>query len=119
MKIIMSWLIYTLAITITAYFLPNTEVSNLKAALLAALVLGLINAIIRPLLIFFTLPLTILTLGLFVLVINAVLVLLASRIVPGFLVDGFWWAMLFSLIVSVINWIISGLVKPVAKKQCV
>lgn len=112
MRLIMNWLIYTLAITISAYFLPNVEVSNLKAALLAALVLGLINAIMRPLLIFFTLPLTILTLGLFVLVINAFLVLLASKIVPGFIVGGFWPATLFSLIVSAVNWILTGLTKP-------
>ena len=111
MKLIMNWLIYTLAITITAYLLPNVEISNLKAALLAALVLGLVNAIIRPLLIFFTLPLTILTLGLFVLVINAFLVLLASKIVPGFAVGDFWWALFFSLIVSVVNWFLSGLTK--------
>ena len=108
----MNWLIYTLAITITAYFLPGVQVSGLKAALIAAVVLGLVNVVLRPLLVLFTLPLTILTLGLFVLVINAGLVLLAGKIVPGFEVNGFWWALVFSLIVTVVNGILNGLTKP-------
>ena len=111
MRLIMNWLIYTLAITITAYILPGVEVSGLWVALLTALVLGLVNAVLRPLLVFFTLPLTLLTLGLFVLVINAVLVLLASKIVPGFYVSGFWWALGFSLIVTIINSILSSFTK--------
>lgn len=111
MRLIMNWLIYTLAITMTAYFLPGVELSGLKAALLAAVVLGLVNTILRPLLVLFTLPLTILTLGLFVLVINAALILLAGKMVNGFEVDGFWWALLFSLIVTIINSILSNLTK--------
>ena len=111
MRLIMNWLIYTLAIAITAYILSGVEVIGFKAALLTAIVLGLVNAFLKPILIFFTLPLTILSLGLFVLVINAVLILLASKIVPGFYVHGFWWALIFSLIVSLVNWILSRLVK--------
>jgi putative membrane protein len=112
MRLLMSWLIYTLAITITAYILPGVRVGGLGVALLTAMVLGLINAILRPLLIFFTLPLTLLTLGLFVLVINAVLVLVASKIVPGFYVGGFWWALAFSLIVTLVNAILNNLTRP-------
>jgi putative membrane protein len=111
MKILMNWLIYTLAITITAYLLPGVTVAGLGVALITALVLGLINAVLRPVFIFFTLPLTIISLGLFVFIINALLVLLAGYLVTGFMVAGFWWALLFSLIVSVINWILNGLVR--------
>ena len=111
MKILINWLIYTLAITITAYLLPGVTVAGLGVALIAAVVLGLINAVLRPLFIFFTLPLTILSLGLFVFVINALLVLLASYFVDGFMVGGFWWALLFSLIVSGVNGLFGGLVK--------
>ncbi len=111
MQIIFNWLIYTLAITITSYILPGVEISGLKAALLAAVVLGLINAILRPILIFFTLPVTILTMGLFVLVINAGLVLLASKLVSGFYVAGFWWALAFSLVIAVVNWLLNRLVR--------
>ncbi len=111
MRLIINWLIYTLAIAIAAYFLPGAAVYGPGAALLTAAVLGLVNAIIRPLFIFFTLPLTIVTLGLFIFVINALLVILASKIVPGFYVASFWSALLFSLIVSAVNWILGGLVK--------
>jgi len=115
MKILMNWLVYTLAITITSYILPGVQIGGLKAALLAALVLGLVNAILRPLLIFFTLPITILSMGLFVLVINAGLVLAASRLVSGFYVAGFWWALAFSLVIALVNWLLNRLVKPVGR----
>lgn len=85
--------------------------TDFKAALLAALVLGIINATIKPLLILLTLPITVLTLGLFTLVINALLILLTSKLVPGFQVDGFWWAFLFSIILMVVNYILYKLVK--------
>ena len=117
MRLLMNWLIYTLAIAITAYLLPGAQIFNLKSALLVALVLGLINAIIRPILIFFTLPLTILSLGLFVFVINAGLVMLAGEIVSGFRIDGFWWALLFSLIVSILNTFLSNLNKAVYESR--
>jgi len=68
--------------------------------------LGAINAILRPILIFLTLPLTIMTLGLFVLVINALLVLLASYIVPGFIVDSFWSAFLFGIVLAIVSWVL-------------
>lgn len=111
MRLISKWLIYTLAITVAAYFLPGVVVSGLGTALIAAAALGLINTLIRPLLILLTLPITVLTLGLFVLIINALLVILASKLVPGFYVAGFWSAMLFSLVVSGVNWMLGGLVR--------
>lgn len=91
-----------LAVIITSFLLPGVQVGILSA-FLAALVLGLLNTFVKPLMILFTLPVNVLTLGLFTFVINALIILLASAIVPGFKVKGFWWALLFSLILSVVN----------------
>lgn len=91
-----------LAVIITSFLLPGVHVGILSA-FLAALVLGLLNTFVKPLMIVFTLPVNVLTLGLFTFVINALIILLASAIVPGFKVRGFWWALLFSLILSVVN----------------
>jgi putative membrane protein len=104
MTFLLKWLISTLAVIITAYLLPGVSVRSFWTALLVALVLGIINAIIRPIFVILTLPLTVVTLGLFLFVINAVLILLTSAVVPGFEVRGFWWALLFSLVLSVISW---------------
>lgn len=103
MNILVRWLITTFAIIVSAYILPGITVVGLSTALLAALVLGLINVFLKPILIILTLPINIITLGLFTFVINAALVLLTARLVPGFEVDGFWWALLFSLIVSIVT----------------
>lgn len=102
-QLLMNWLVASLAVGITAYLLPGVVVTGFFAALVTALVLGIINATLRPLIILFTLPLNILTLGLFTFVINAALVLLVGKIVPGFEVAGFWWAVLFSLVLMVVN----------------
>jgi putative membrane protein len=104
MTFLLKWLISTLAVIITAYLLPGVSVRSFWTALLVALVLGIINAIIRPIFVILTLPLTVVTLGLFLFVINALLILLTSAVVPGFEVRGFWWALLFSLVLSVISW---------------
>lgn len=111
MGMLISWLVYSLAIGITAYLLPGVHVESVTAAIVAALVLGLINAILKPVLVILTLPVTILTLGLFILVINALLILLAANIVPGFAVDGFWWALLFGIVLSVVSGVLFGIVK--------
>lgn len=102
MKIIINWFISALVIIVASYILPGVHVASFTAALVTAVVLGIINVLIKPLLIILTLPITILTLGLFMLVINALMILLASRIVPGFVVDGFWWAFIFSIVISLI-----------------
>ncbi len=109
MVFLISWLITALAIAITAYLLPGIDVEGPFAALVTALVLGLINAFVRPLLLLLTLPLNILTLGLLTFFINALLVMLTALIVPGFLVASFWWALLFSLVVSLITWALSSI----------
>lgn len=107
MQFLINWLIYTLAIIITAYLLPGATIESLFAAFVLALVLGLINAVLKPIIIILTLPINILTLGLLTLVINALLVMLADFIVPGFSVGSFWWALLFSIILSIINLVLS------------
>lgn len=111
MSILINWLVSTLAILITGYLLPGVSISSFTTALVAAVVLGIINAIIKPILLILTLPINVLTLGLFTFVINALVILLASNIVPGFKVDGFWWALLFSIVLSLINSFLSGLNK--------
>ena len=110
MNFLLQWLVSGLAIIITAYLLPGVRVAGFFAALVTALILGLINAFIRPVLILLTLPLNILTLGLFTLVINALLVMLAAAIVPGFSVQGFGWALLFGLVLAVIGYALGTIV---------
>lgn len=104
MKILFQWFISTLAILIAAYLVPGVTVT-LTGALIAAVVLGALNLFIRPILVVLTLPITILTLGLFSLVINALLVMLTSYFVSGFGVFGFWPALFFALVLSVVNWV--------------
>ena len=103
MKILINWLISALAVFCAAYLLPGVHVPDFQTAFVVALVLGIMNAIIKPVLILLTLPITLLTLGLFTLVINAVMILLAARLVPGFQVDSFLWALIFSIVLSLIN----------------
>jgi len=102
MAILINWIIMALAVFISAYILPGIYVSSFWTALLIALVLGILNAVLKPVLVFLTLPVNILTLGLFVFVINALLIMLAGAIIPGFMVESFWWALIFSLILSLI-----------------
>lgn len=103
MNILINWLIYSLAILVSAYVLPGVTVSAFSTALFAALILGVLNALLKPLLVLLTLPINILTLGLFTFVINSIIVLIADKLVTGFEVAGFWWALLFSIILSVIS----------------
>lgn len=104
MAILINWLISALAVVVAAYLLPGVRLSGFVAALVTALVLGLINAFIKPVLLLLTLPINILTLGLFTLVINALLILLVDKLVPGFQVNGFWWALAFSLVLALVNY---------------
>jgi len=110
MRLIINWVIYAIAIVASAYFLPGIGVDSFTTALFVAVVLGLINVILKPILLILTLPINILTLGLFSLVINALLVMLAANLVPGFRVDDFWWALIFALVLSIINSALSSLV---------
>ncbi|RLB08085.1 MAG: phage holin family protein [Deltaproteobacteria bacterium] len=99
------------AILIIAYLLPGVmRVDSWLAALLAAFLLGIVNAVIRPLLILLTLPLTVLTLGLFLLIINGFMLWLVAALVRGFQVNGLWGAVFGSILISIVSWILSSLV---------
>lgn len=99
-------LINSLIIFFGAYLLDGVSVKNYLTALGVAILLGLINIFIKPLIIFLTLPLTILTLGLFIWVINAWMIMLIDKLVEGFTVRNFWWALLFGLFISILNGIL-------------
>lgn len=103
--LLIRWIVITTAILLAAVILPGIHVESLAAALAAAAILGIINTFMRPVLLILTLPLTILTLGLFAFIINALMLLLVAAFVPGFKIDGFGWAFLGALLISVISWI--------------
>lgn len=103
MRLLLKWLVMAASIIIAAYFIPGVRVGSFLSALWVALFLGIVNILIRPILIIITLPINILTLGLFTFVINAALILLASSVIKGFEVAGFWWALLYSIVLSVVN----------------
>ena len=109
--IIIRWLLMALAIMLLGYCLPGISISGFWSALWVALFLGIVNAIIKPVLILITLPINILTLGLFTFVINALLVMLASTVIKGFYVQGFLYALLFSLILSIITFVLNIFLK--------
>ena len=112
MSLIVRWFINALALMLVAFLYSGVQVTDIIAALIAALVLGLVNALIRPILVVLTLPVTILTLGLFIFVINAFLFWFVAEVVKGFTVSGFIGALIGSLMFSVItiitSWLISG-----------
>jgi putative membrane protein len=110
MRILLVWLINALALIAVAYLMSSISVSSFGSALIAALVLGLVNAVIRPVLVLLTLPVTVLTLGLFILVINALLFWFVGSVLAGFHVHGFWGALLGSILFSVVSWLLSALV---------
>lgn len=110
-QLLLNWLVAALAVLVTGYVLPGIHIQGFGVALVLVIILGLINAILKPILIVLTLPVNILTLGLFTLVINGFLILLAAKIVPGFSVNGFWWAVLFSLVLSLVNGALSSMKK--------
>lgn len=111
MNYILRLLLSALAVVLLAKILPGVEVSSYWIALLVALVLSVLNLLVKPLLILLTLPVTILTLGLFLLIINAIIILLADSLVDGFEVQGLWWALLFSLLLSLLQSILFSLIK--------
>lgn len=102
------WLTTAIALAAAAWILPGVTLTSLPALAAAALVLGFVNAIVRPILVVLTLPITLLTLGLFYLVVNGLAFGLAALLVPGFMVASFGWAMLGALVVSVISWFIGS-----------
>ena len=103
-------IVNAVAAFLAARFLPGIHIADAKTALLVAIVLALLNTFLKPILVALTIPVTIITLGLFLIVLNILMVLLAARIVPGFSVDGWLTALLFSLIVAVVSYILDAFI---------
>ena len=117
MRFIGKILLNTLAIVLTAEILPGIDVEDPIRAALVALLLAIFNVTLKPVLIILTIPITIFTLGLFLLAINALMILFASHLINGFTVDGFWWALLFSIVMAIINTVLENLVNPRSHRQ--
>lgn len=109
---LLTWILTALALVLTAYIVPGISIASFSVAIIAAVVLGLINAIVKPLLIFFTLPITILTLGLFIFVINAISFSLVAYFTPGFAINGFFPALFGSILLSIISGVLNSLFLP-------
>lgn len=112
MRLLLVWLINALALLALKYIMPSITVDSFVTALVVAVVLGLINTLIRPLFVLLTLPVTILTLGLFLFVINGLLFWAVGSFVPGFHVAGFWAGVFGAIIYSIISWALSALLLP-------
>ena len=112
MRLLIIWLINALALMAVAYLLPGITVASIGTALVAALVLGLVNAVIRPVLILLTLPATLLTLGLFIFVINGLLFWMVGSFVEGFTVSGFWPGVIGAIAYSIVSWALSSAIAP-------
>lgn len=109
MELILIWILNAVALLVVAYILPGITVASFGSALIAALVLGLLNALVKPVLIILTLPITVVTLGLFLLVLNALVFWFAGSILKGFQVNGFWWAVIGAIVYSIVSGLLSGL----------
>lgn len=110
LRLLLVWLINALALMAVAYLMPSIHVSSFGAALVAALVLGLVNAVVRPVLVLLTLPVTLLTLGLFIFVLNGLLFWMVGTWLEGFEVGGFWSGVLGAILFSLVSWALSALV---------
>lgn len=111
MKLILRILLSALAVVILSKILPHVFVDSYLTAIIVALVLSLLNFIVKPILVILTLPVTLITFGLFLLIINAIIILLADQLITGFRVEGIWWALLFSLLLSFLQSILFSLLK--------
>src|SRR6187399_2711321 len=109
MRLLLTWVINAVALIVLPYIFKSITVDSFVTALIAALVLGLINALIRPLLVLLTLPVTILTLGLFIFVINGLLFWAVGSWLEGFRVDGFWAGVIGAIVFSLISWVLSAI----------
>jgi putative membrane protein len=109
MDILINLLVSGLSVFLADYLLAGIKVSSFIQAIMVGIILGIVNTIIRPIILFFTLPLNLVTFGLFTFVVNALMVLLVAKVVPDFYVANFWWALAFSVVVSLISTFLSGL----------
>ncbi len=110
MGLLVRWLILTAAIMVASYLIQGIEVNGFFSAFFAAAILGVLNVFFRPILLILTLPINILTLGLFTFIINAVLLKMASGVISGFVVHGFWSAVFGGLIISVVSWLLNSFI---------
>lgn len=109
MNLLVKILLSSIGVVIAAYLLPGVHVESFMTAIIIAVILSVLNVTVKPLLIVLTIPLTIVTLGLFLIVINALIVLLADALISGFVVQSFWWALIFSLLLALINSLLTDL----------
>ena len=116
MYLLVRWLLNTIALFIVIYFVPHFHYRDIVSLAIAALVLGLLNAIVRPILFLLTLPVTILTLGLFVFVLNAIMLEMTAYLVPGFAIDSFGWAIVGAIVLSIVS-IVTNRIGAVAQRR--
>lgn len=112
MMIIVQILIIAAAVLLTAAILPGIKIRSFGSAVIVAIVLSLLNYFVTPVMVFLSIPITIITFGLFLFVINALIIMLASVIVGGFKVEGFWWALIFSIVLSFITYLLEMVLMP-------
>ncbi|MFH1949994.1 MAG: phage holin family protein [Pseudomonadota bacterium] len=110
MGLLVRWLVLTAAVVIASYLISGIEVSSFFSAFFAAAILGVLNTFFRPILLILTLPINIITLGLFTFVINAFLLKMVSSVISGFQVHGFWSAVFGALVISVVNWLLNSFI---------
>ena len=111
MGIIINLIVNGFAVFVTGYLLSGVKIDSFVTALIVSVVLGIVNTIIKPILTILTLPLTVITLGLFSFIINGLMILLVSYFVKGFVVVNIWWAILFSIVLSIVSWFLNLLTK--------
>ncbi len=107
MRFLIKIILSSFSVIVAGWILNGVEIRDYATSILVAFVLAILNMIVKPILVFLTIPITVLTFGLFLLVINALIALVASDIVPGFYIAGFWWAVGFSIVVSILNYLIN------------
>lgn len=118
-EFLVTWLVSALAVLVTAWVVPGLAIANFTTALIAAPIVGIVNAVVKPILVLFTLPLTILSLGLFLLVVNAIAFGLVGYLTPGFTVTGFFPALFGSLVLSIVSSLLNNLLKGEDKSSMV
>ena len=112
LELILVWLLSAVALMAVAYLIPGVQVNSFKSALLAAVIIGLINSLLRPVLAFISFPITVLTLGLFYLVLNGLLFWLAGSLIRSFRVEGFWSGVFGAITYGIINWALISIILP-------
>jgi len=117
MGFLLKLLVSSLAVFFSAYILPGVYLAGFPTAVLVAMLIGFMNAFLKPILVILTIPITLFTFGLFLLVINAVIIKLADYALDGFSVDSFFTAILFSIIVSVVTWLLEAIANPKSKRE--